>query len=141
MQRPQLVVVSEDAQRLESLAGDLMRRYEPDHQVVSSASVSDALVRLAGLGQAGADVALVITDERLAQMPAVGVLASAHERIREPSGSCSATGVTGLLRMPPLGRWLRDRSTIACWGRGLPGGVQAPDAGSVSSIISCSAGR
>jgi hypothetical protein len=57
MQRPYLVVVSEDAQRLESLAGDLMRRYEPDHHVVSSASVSDALVRLAGLGQAGADVA------------------------------------------------------------------------------------
>jgi thioredoxin reductase (NADPH) len=79
MQRPHLVVVSEDAQRLESLAGDLMRRYEPDYQVVSSASVSDALARLAGLGQAGADVALVIADERLAQMPAVGFLASAHE--------------------------------------------------------------
>ncbi len=79
MQRPRLVVVSEDPPRLEELADELKRRYEPDYQVVSSASASDALGRLAGLRQAGAEAALVIADERLAQMPAVGFLARAHE--------------------------------------------------------------
>jgi thioredoxin reductase (NADPH) len=79
MQRPHLVVVCEDAQRLEELADDLIRRYEPDYQVACMASASDALARLASLRQAGAEAALVIADERLAQMPAVGFLARAHE--------------------------------------------------------------
>jgi thioredoxin reductase (NADPH) len=79
MQRPHFVVVSEDAPRLDALAGDLKRRYEPDYQVTSMSSASDALAMLAGLGQAGAEVALMIVDERLAQMPAVGFLARAHE--------------------------------------------------------------
>jgi len=79
MRRPHLVVVCEDAQRLEELADELKRRYEPDYQVASTVSASDALARLAGLRQAGAEAALVIADERLAQMPAVGFLARAHE--------------------------------------------------------------
>ena len=79
MQRPRLVVVCEDGPRLEALASDLKRRYEADYQVVSLASASDALAMLAGLGQTGAEVALLIVDERLAQMPAVGFLAHAHD--------------------------------------------------------------
>jgi len=79
MQRPHFVVVSEDAPRLDALACDLRRRYEPDYQVVCTSSASDALTMLARLGQAGAEVALLIADERLAQMPAVGFLARAHE--------------------------------------------------------------
>jgi thioredoxin reductase (NADPH) len=79
MQRPHLVVVSEDAPRLDALADGLKRRYEPDYQLVCMASASDALAILAGLGQTGAEVALLIADERLAQMPAVGFLTRAHE--------------------------------------------------------------
>ncbi|HUB37686.1 MAG TPA: FAD-dependent oxidoreductase [Streptosporangiaceae bacterium] len=79
MRRPHLVVVCEDAQRLEELADELKRRYEPDYQVVSMASASHALARLAGLRQAGAEVALLIADGRLAQMLAIGFLARAHE--------------------------------------------------------------
>jgi thioredoxin reductase (NADPH) len=79
MQRPHFVVVSEDAPRLDALAGDLRRRYEPDYQVICMSSASDALAMLARLGQARAEVALLIADERLAQMPAVGFLARAHE--------------------------------------------------------------
>jgi thioredoxin reductase (NADPH) len=79
LQRPRFVLVSEDASRLKSLDEDLKRRYEPDYQVVSMSSASDALAMLAGLGQTGAEVALLIADERLAQMPAVGFLARAHE--------------------------------------------------------------
>ena len=79
MQRARFVVVSEDVSRLKSLDDDLKRRYEPDYQVVSMSSASDALAMLAGLGQTGAEVALLIVDERLAQMPAVGFLARGHE--------------------------------------------------------------
>jgi len=79
MQRPHFVVVSEDAPRLDALAGDLIRRYEPDYQVVCMSSASDALAMLAGLEQAGTEVALLIADEQLAQMSAVGFLARAHE--------------------------------------------------------------
>ena len=76
---PHLFVVSEDALRLKAVADDLRRRYEPDYQVTCMSSASDALAMLAGLGQAGAEAALLIADERLAQMPAVGFLARAHE--------------------------------------------------------------
>jgi thioredoxin reductase (NADPH) len=74
-----LVVLSEDAPRLEALADDLKRRYEADYQVVSVASASDALAMLADVGQTGADVAVLIADEELAEMPAIGFLARAHE--------------------------------------------------------------
>jgi thioredoxin reductase (NADPH) len=79
MQHPHLVVVCEDAQRLESLADDLKRRYERDYQLDCLASASDALAMLAGLRQAGAEVALLIADGELQQMPAVGFLTRAHE--------------------------------------------------------------
>jgi thioredoxin reductase (NADPH) len=79
MARPYFVLVSEDAPRLNALAGDLKRRYEADYQLVSVASASDALAMLADLGQTGAEVALLIADERLAEMPAVDFLARAHE--------------------------------------------------------------
>jgi thioredoxin reductase (NADPH) len=79
MQRPYFVLVSEDAPRLKALAGELKRRYEADFQVVSRASASDALDMLCDLGQTGAEVALLIADELLAEMPAVDFLARAHE--------------------------------------------------------------
>jgi thioredoxin reductase (NADPH) len=79
VQGPHFVLVSEDPPRLEALADSLKRRYEPDYQVISMSSASDALAMLAGLGQAGAEVALLIADERLAEMPAADFLARAHE--------------------------------------------------------------
>lgn len=77
MRRPYFVLVSEDAATLKALAGDLKRRYQPDYQVVSLALASDALAMLADPGQAGAEVALLFADERLAEMPAVDFLARA----------------------------------------------------------------
>jgi len=79
MERPHFVLVSEDPPRLKALAADLKRRYEADYQVVSTTSASDALAMLADLGQTGAEVALLIADEQLAEMPAIGFLARAHE--------------------------------------------------------------
>jgi thioredoxin reductase (NADPH) len=79
MQRPYFALVSEDASQLKELASDLKRRYEPDFQVLSWASASGALAMLADLGQTGAEVALLIADDRLAEMPAVDFLARAHE--------------------------------------------------------------
>ncbi|HTW02502.1 MAG TPA: hypothetical protein VMF87_19515, partial [Streptosporangiaceae bacterium] len=79
MERPHFVLVSEDPPRLKALAADLKRRYEADYQVVSTTSASDALAMLADLGQTGAEVALLIADEQLAEIPAIGLLARAHE--------------------------------------------------------------
>ena len=79
MQRPIFLLVAEDAPCLEALSRDLNRRYEADYRVVSVASADTALAMLADLADSGAEVALLIADERLAEMPAVDFLVRANE--------------------------------------------------------------
>jgi hypothetical protein len=133
--------VSEDAPRLKALAGDLSRRYEADYQVVSMASASNALATLVDLEQTGAEVALLIADERLAEMPAVEFLARAHELHRRAKRVLLTPRGIGLLLIPPCGRWPRERSTITCGDHGLLAGVQAQNAGSASGVHPCFMGR
>jgi thioredoxin reductase (NADPH) len=78
MQRSYFVLVSQDAPQLKALASSLKRRYEADYQVVSMTSASDALAMLAELGQAG-EVAMLIADDRLAEIPALDFMVRAHE--------------------------------------------------------------
>jgi thioredoxin reductase (NADPH) len=78
MQRPIFMLVSGDARRLDALRHDLSRRYEADYQVCVASSAAAALTMLAVLAGARAEVALVIADEYLADMPAVDFLARAH---------------------------------------------------------------
>ena len=78
MQRPIFMLVSGDARRLDALRHDLSRRYEADYQVCVASSAAAALTMLAVLAGAHAEVALVIADEYLADMPAVDFLARAH---------------------------------------------------------------
>jgi thioredoxin reductase (NADPH) len=78
MQRPVFLVVAEDAPRLEALTRDLSRRYDADYQVAGAGSAGAALAMLAELADSGGVVALLIADERLAEMPAVDFLARAH---------------------------------------------------------------
>jgi len=82
MPRPIFMLVGDDGPRREALHRDLSRRYEADYEVVSVDSAAAALARLAALAAAGAEVALLIADEHLAGMPAVGFLARAHEQHR-----------------------------------------------------------
>ena len=78
MQRPIFTLVSDDEPRLEALRSDLNRRYQADYQVCVASSAAAALTMMAVLADAGAEVALIIADEHLADMPAVDFLASAH---------------------------------------------------------------
>jgi thioredoxin reductase (NADPH) len=73
------MLVSGDAPRLEALSRDLSRRYQADYEVVGAASADTALATLAGLAEAGAEVALLIADEHLARPPAVDFLVRAHD--------------------------------------------------------------
>jgi thioredoxin reductase (NADPH) len=78
MQRPIFLLVSDDAPRLEALRHDLSRRYTADYQVTTAVSAATALTGLAVQAGSGAEVALIIADEHLKDMPAVDFLARAH---------------------------------------------------------------
>jgi len=78
MQRPVFVVVADDRHRLEPLRCDLSRRYEADYRVIGVASAEAALTELADLAGASAEVALLIADEHLTDVPAVDFLVRAH---------------------------------------------------------------
>jgi thioredoxin reductase (NADPH) len=78
VQRPIFLLVSGDGPRLDALRHDLSRRYQADYQVSVASSAAAALTMLAVLAGAAAEVALIIADEHLADMPAVDLLASAH---------------------------------------------------------------
>jgi len=78
MQRPIFLLVSGDGLRLDALRDDLSRRYQADYQVSVAGSAAAALTMLAVQAGSDAEVALVIADERLVDMPAVDFLARAH---------------------------------------------------------------
>jgi thioredoxin reductase (NADPH) len=78
MQRPIFLLVSGDGLRLDALRDDLSRRYQADYQVSVAGSAAAALTMLAVQAGSDAEVALVIADERLADMPAADFLARAH---------------------------------------------------------------
>src|SRR5262245_34013894 len=78
MQRPVFVVVADDRARLEALRCDLSRRYEADYRVIGVASAEAALTVLAELARSSAEVALLIADEHLTDVPAVDFLVRAH---------------------------------------------------------------
>ena len=78
MQRPIFMLVSGNGPRLDALRHDLSRRYEADYQVCVGSSAASALTMLAVQAAARAEVALVIADEHLADMPAADFLARVH---------------------------------------------------------------
>lgn len=78
MPRPVFFVVDGDRPRLEALTRDLQRRYGADYDVVGAAAAT-ALTILKDLANTGAEVALLIADERLTEVPAVDLLERAHD--------------------------------------------------------------
>jgi hypothetical protein len=107
MRRPIFMLVSGDGPRLDALRHDLSRRYEADYQVCVGSSAASALTMLAVQAGARAEVALVIADEHLADMPAPspappGSPAASSETTRDssaPAGTC-----TGWASSQPAGR-------------------------------------
>jgi thioredoxin reductase (NADPH) len=79
MQRPIFLLVSGDGTCLEALHRDLSRRYQADYQVLGADSAAAGLTMLAVHAGSGGEVALVIADEHLADMPAVDFLVRAHD--------------------------------------------------------------
>jgi thioredoxin reductase (NADPH) len=83
MRRPIFLLVSSDAPRLKALGDDLRRRYEADYQVLAADLAAAALATLGELATAGDEVALIIADEHLPDMPAADFLVRAHDRYRD----------------------------------------------------------
>jgi thioredoxin reductase (NADPH) len=79
MAKPVLVVVDGEGASLRALTAELESRYAAHYQVASGSSAEVALARLAELKAAGADVPLVLADERLPGMSGTQLLARVRD--------------------------------------------------------------
>jgi thioredoxin reductase (NADPH) len=77
--KPILMAVDDQAQGLELVRRELLKRYADDYEVVGEPSAEAALERLEALRAAGAEVAILFVAERLGEVGATGLLARAHE--------------------------------------------------------------
>jgi thioredoxin reductase (NADPH) len=77
---PVIFVISSDASTLRALTADLGRRFGNDTRIVAAEGAGAALGRLAQFADDGEPVALLIADQRMADMSGVDFLARAHAR-------------------------------------------------------------
>jgi thioredoxin reductase (NADPH) len=73
--QPIFFVVDEDPSAVETLVGDLERRFQADFQVMGETSAPAALERLGALRESGEQVALIICYESMQAMPGSELLA------------------------------------------------------------------
>jgi thioredoxin reductase (NADPH) len=73
--QPVFFVVDEDPAAVETLVGDLERRFKADYRVMGETSAQAALERLGALRDSGEQVALIICYESMRAMPGAEVLA------------------------------------------------------------------
>ena len=111
MAKPVLVVVADEDISLQALARELESRYGAHYQVVSASSAEVALARLAELKAAGADVPLVLAEQRLPGMSGTQLLA----RVRQ----FFPTARRGLLI--PWGERFNARPVLGGGGAGAAG--------------------
>src|SRR5215472_8452239 len=79
MAKPVLVVVDDEDASLQALTLELESRYGAHYRVVSDPSAEVALARLAELKVAGADVPLVLADQRMPGMGGTQLLARVRD--------------------------------------------------------------
>jgi thioredoxin reductase (NADPH) len=79
MAKPVLVVVADEDTSLQALTRELESRYGAHYQVVSGSSAEVALARLAELKAAGADVPLVLAEQRLPGISGTELLARVRD--------------------------------------------------------------
>jgi thioredoxin reductase (NADPH) len=79
MAKPVLVVVDDEDASLLALTLELESRYGAHYRVVSGSSAEVALARLAELKAAGADVPLVLADQRMPGMGGTQLLARVRD--------------------------------------------------------------
>jgi thioredoxin reductase (NADPH) len=76
--RPVILVVDDDAASLGLLTDELRTRYGRDYRILSPSSANEALVQLSALAEANEEVALILADQWMPDMPGVELLAAAH---------------------------------------------------------------
>ena len=82
MSEPVILLVSEAGKVLEALTADLRRRFGADYRILGADSPTAALTTVAGLAARSQEVALVIADQNMVQMPAAELMARAHVQLR-----------------------------------------------------------
>jgi thioredoxin reductase (NADPH) len=78
-QRPVLLVLDDDPEALGRIEGELARRYAGDYELIFETSAAAALAKLEQLGEALADVALVLADQWLPELEGIDFLAQARD--------------------------------------------------------------
>jgi thioredoxin reductase (NADPH) len=77
--RPTLVVVDDEDTSRAALARALTTRYGTDYSVLVESSPVEALQRLRNVGAAGEEVAVILANPEMAEMPGGTFLSAAHE--------------------------------------------------------------
>ena len=86
--QPIFFVVDEDPTAVETLVGDLERRFQADFRVMGETSAQAALERLGALRESGEQVALIICAESMRAMPGSELLARSRSTHPDANGSC-----------------------------------------------------
>ena len=76
--RPAIVCVDDEAAVLGAVTRDLRRHFGEGHRIVRAASGAEALQALAELRRRGDEVALIISDQRMPEMPGTELLTRAR---------------------------------------------------------------
>jgi thioredoxin reductase (NADPH) len=79
MNKPVLLVVDDDPQVLAAVRRDLRSRYRQNYTVMSASSGQEALMTARELKSRGDSLAMVISDQRMPEMPGCEVLARSRE--------------------------------------------------------------
>jgi thioredoxin reductase (NADPH) len=82
--RPVLFVADSDPDSLETITGELERRYAPDYEIVSERSATEALAVLERLRESGAPVAIVLAEQWMGSDEPSGSELLAHAREIHP---------------------------------------------------------
>ena len=77
--RPVLFVIDDDVEVVRALRDDLGRRFSEDFRVIGESSAAAGLAALRRLADEGRQVALLIADHGMSEMPGTEFLARAHE--------------------------------------------------------------
>lgn len=74
MEKPILIVVDDDPQVLRAISRDLKNNYRKDYDIFNSPSAKEALELIQDLKNQGADVALILSDQRMPEINGVDFL-------------------------------------------------------------------
>ena len=77
MKKPIILTVDDDPQVLRAVSRDLKKRYRSDYRIISTDSANEALEALTEMKNQGAEVALLLSDQKMPEMLGVDFLEKA----------------------------------------------------------------